>query len=164
MKRSFPPIEDDKITMLILGTMPGEKSLAHQQYYAHPQNRFWRVIAKITNRQLPDKYDQRTAMLSEAGIGLWDIIHNAEREGSLDSNIKNEYPNDLDKFIKTHPFLKAIAFNGKGAERLYTKYFTKKPSIRYISLPSTSPANAVFTFEKLYKEWNAALTVYISAR
>jgi len=159
LKRSFAPIENNEITVLILGTMPGERSLADQQYYAHPQNRFWRVIAKIAGRPAPDRYEDKVTMLLETGIGLWDVILNAERKGSLDSNIKNEHPNDLDKFIETHPSLKAVAFNGKGAEKLYSKYFTRKANIHYISLPSTSPANAIFTLEKLSKEWCAALGV-----
>ena len=162
MKKSFAPIENSRIRVLILGTMPGERSLADQQYYAHPQNRFWRLFAKMADHPLPDKYDQKTAMLLETGIGLWDVIHNAEREGSLDSNIKNEHPNDLDKFIEAHPSLKAIAFNGKGAEKLYSKYFTKKANIHYISLPSTSPANAAFTLDILYKKWMQELAKYIT--
>jgi len=161
IKRSFAPIENEKIIILILGTMPGEKSLALQQYYAHPQNRFWRIIAKIADRPLPDKYEERTALLPTIGVGLWDVISSAEREGSLDNNIKNEQPNDLDRFIEEHPSLEVIAFNGKAAEKLYSKYFIRKSTIHYISLPSTSPANAVFTLDTLYDKWIRELGIYL---
>ena len=161
IKRSFTPIENEKIIILILGTMPGEKSLALQQYYAHPQNRFWRIIAKITDRPLSDKYEERTALLPTIGVGLWDVISSAEREGSLDNNIKNEQPNDLDRFIEEHPSLEVIAFNGKAAEKLYSKYFIRKSTIHYISLPSTSPANAVFTLDTLYDKWIRELGIYL---
>ena len=157
IKRSFAPIENNDVIVLILGTMPGEKSLEYQQYYAHPQNRFWRVIAEITNQPLPEKYEDKTTMLLTSGIALWDVVHSAEREGSMDSNIKNEKPNDLKKFIDTHPNLKVVVFNGRGAEKLYSKYFIRRPEIHYISLPSTSPANARFKITDLCEKWGMAL-------
>jgi hypoxanthine-DNA glycosylase len=128
---------------LILGTMPGEKSILLGEYYAHARNRFWKIIAAITNNDLPATYADKKLLLLNSGIAVWDVAHRAKRKGSLDSNIKDEEPNDLDDFIARHKHLKCIGFNGRKTELLYDKYFERKSEIRYISLPSTSPANTV---------------------
>lgn len=154
IKTSFAPIEHANIEILILGSMPGEKSLQEQEYYAHLQNRFWKVMAYVTKSELPQNYDQKTAMLLAHNIGLWDIVHQAERVGSLDTAIENESPNDLESFIEMHKKLKIIAFNGKKSETLYRKYFNPKPQIQYVALPSTSPANAGIRFDGLCEKWS----------
>lgn len=153
LKNSFPPISDNETEILILGTLPGERSLEMQQYYAHPQNRFWKVIAQITKSNLPINYEEKLSLLRENKIGVWDVVHSAKRIGSLDINILDEIPSDLDGFIENHPKLKTIAFNGSKSQKLYDKYFKRNPTIKYLPLPSTSPANATYNFERLCKSW-----------
>lgn len=153
-KISFDAIANNESKILILGSLPGNKSLEQHEYYAHPRNRFWKIISDITSNDFPQTYSEKIDLLLRSRVAVWDITHKAEREGSLDSNIKNEIPNDLDSFIATHQNLKVIAFNGQTAERLFDKYFSRKDNIIYISLPSTSPANAMFNYERLYKEWS----------
>lgn len=157
LKTSFAPIADINIKILILGTLPGEKSLEMQLYYAHPRNRFWRVIAEITSSKLPNDYSEKLELLQQNKIGVWDVVQSAKRIGSLDTNILEEVPNDLDNFIENHPNLKVIAFNGSKSNKLFDKYFTRKPELKYLSLPSTSPANATFTFERLCEKWREIL-------
>ncbi|MDR0695037.1 MAG: DNA-deoxyinosine glycosylase [Prevotellaceae bacterium] len=156
-KTSFAPISNPSTTILILGTMPSDKSLALGEYYGHPGNRFWKIIATITGNELPLTYSGKKQLLQKAKIGIWDIVHQADREGSLDSAIKNETPNDLKRFIAKHPQLRVIGFNGKKAEQLFDRYFTRKPGIKYISLPSTSPANAGFSVENICTVWRGIL-------
>ena len=157
IKYSFSPISDANIKILILGSMPGDKSLAANEYYAHPQNRFWFVLAQITGKNLPTTYSEKINLLLSHQIGVWDVAHSALRKGSMDSAMKNEIPNKIDEFISQHNELKLIVFNGKKAEALYIKYFAQKTGISYLSLPSTSPANATVTFEKLVLIWQTGL-------
>ena len=147
------PISNPEIEILILGSMPSEKSLQEQEYYAHPQNRFWRVIATILNSELPNEYSHKINLLQSNKIGLWDVVHQAKRIGSLDSAIEEESPNDIETFILQHHKLKTIAFNGKKSEELFYKYFKPNQGIRYVSLPSTSPANAGIKLDGLCERW-----------
>lgn len=156
-KKSFEPISGPNTTILILGSMPGDKSLELSEYYGHARNRFWKVIAAITSNPLPLTYDEKKELLAQTNIGLWDVVHTADRKGSLDTAIKNEIPNDIDGFITRHPELKVIAFNGAKSEALFNSYFKRKEGIRYVSLPSTSPANAAISFEKLCTVWQKIL-------
>ncbi|MDR2358253.1 MAG: DNA-deoxyinosine glycosylase [Prevotellaceae bacterium] len=156
-KTSFAPISNPSITILILGSMPSDTSLERGEYYGHPANRFWKIIAAITNNELPLAYPDKKQLLLKANTGIWDVVHHANREGSLDSAIKNETPNDLERFMAKHPQLRVIGFNGKKAEQLFDKYFTRKPGIKYISLPSTSPANASFSFARICAAWRGIL-------
>jgi hypoxanthine-DNA glycosylase len=156
-KISFKPIADKEITILILGTIPGDKSLELNEYYGHPRNRFWKIIATITNNTPSNLYFDKKQMLLKSKIGLWDVAHKANRKGSLDSAIRNEKPNDIEKFLLMHRNIKTVCFNGRKAEALYDKYFKRKREIKYILLPSTSPANARFDFDKLCAEWKRIL-------
>lgn len=158
LKTSFDPISNADTTILILGTIPGDKSLELQEYYGHARNRFWKVIAKITGNEAPITYDDKKALLLQTTIGVWDVAHKATRKGSLDSAIFDEEPNDLDNFIAKHANLKVIGFNGKKAEALFDKYFERKGGIKYVSLPSTSPANATINFEKMCGLWLEVLS------
>ena len=157
IKQSFDPIVDPKTTILILGTMPSDKSLALAEYYGNPRNRFWKIIATITNNELPLTYSDKKELLKKTGIGVWDVVHKASRKGSLDSAIENEEPNDLDSFIATHKNIKVIGFNGAKSEALFNKYFDRKPGIRYVSLSSSSPANAGISFDALCNVWRQLL-------
>lgn len=123
------------------------------EYYAHPRNKFWRIVAIITNNKLPLSYLEKKALLLKTDIGIWDVAHKAYREGSLDTAILNEVPNDLDSFIASHKKLKVIGFNGTNAEKLYDKYFERRADINYHLLPSTSPANTTVSFENSCGKW-----------
>ncbi len=153
IKASFEPISNSETEILILGTIPGDKSLELGEYYGHPRNRFWKIISTITENEMPLAYDDKKELLLQSNIGVWDVAHNAVRPGSLDSDIRNEQPNDLDSFIESHPKLKVIAFNGAKAQAIFDKYFERKSGIRYVALPSSSPANAAIGFEKICEKW-----------
>lgn len=153
IKTSLSPIENSSIQILILGTLPGEISLKLQEYYAHPRNRFWKIISVVTNQHLPSLYSERKTFLIKNRIGLWDVLHSASRMGSLDSRIRNGIPNDLEIFIKQHKNLKVIGFNGKESEKQYDRFFLRNKKIRYISLPSTSPANSNLHMEEIILRW-----------
>lgn len=157
-KSSFGPISNSETTVLILGTMPGNKSIELGGYYGHSRNRFWKIISAITDNDLPQTYTEKKALLLKTKIGIWDVAHIANRKGSLDSAIENEEPNDLDDFIVKHKNLKVICFNGSKSEVLYDKYFDRKTGIKYISLPSTSPANTGIDFENICKKWRQIMS------
>jgi len=158
---SFPASIDANCRILILGSMPGEASLQQQQYYAHPQNRFWPMICNILNSStVPSSYENRLKLLLDHNIGLWDSLAFCERSGSLDSAIKKEQPNDFPALFKNYPQIKKICFNGGKAFQSFKKHHkdllqdTKK---EFIALPSTSPANARWQMPKLLDAWKAAL-------
>jgi hypoxanthine-DNA glycosylase len=157
LKQSFDPISNSKTKVLILGTMPGDKSLELGEYYGHPRNRFWKIIASITYNNMPTTYSDKKELLLKAGIGIWDVAHKASRKGSLDIAIVNEEPNDIDNFITRHKNLKVIGFNGTKAEELFDKYFSRKVNLKYISQPSTSPANTGIDFENICRIWKQIL-------
>lgn len=152
-KNSFEPISNENTEVLILGTMPGDKSLDLGEYYGHPRNRFWKIISTITKNDLPQTYSEKKKLLLKSRIGIWDVSHKAVRKGSLDSAIKEEEPNDLTGFIEKHKNLIVIGFNGTKSEKLHDKYFDRKSGIKYISLPSTSPANTGIDFDGICKKW-----------
>lgn len=157
-KTSFDPIANADTTILILGTMPGDKSIELGEYYGHPRNRFWQIISTITKESLPITYVDKKELLLKSKIGIWDVAHKANRKGSLDSAIREEEPNDLDSFIASHKHLKVIAFNGTKAQALFDKYFNRKEELKYILLPSTSPANTGINLENSCNEWRKILT------
>ena len=157
-KTSFEPISNNNTTILILGTMPGDKSLELGEYYGHSRNKFWKIISTITGNELPPTYSDKKALLLKTKIGIWDVAHKANRQGSLDTAIENEEPNDVDGFITKHKNLKVIGFNGTKSEALYDKYFDRKGDIKYILLPSTSPANTGIDFDNICKVWRQVLS------
>jgi hypoxanthine-DNA glycosylase len=156
-KLSFEPISDCSTEVLILGSLPGEKSLAMHEYYAHPQNKFWRIIAAITNNHTPATYDDKLSMLITNKIGVWDVVREAKRIGSLDTNIVDEVPNNVDGFISRHTNLKVIGFNGTKSMKLFDKYFKRHEHLKYIHLPSSSPANARIKFDQICEKWRELL-------
>lgn len=157
----FAPIVSDDAKILILGSLPGQRSLEEQKYYAHPQNLFWYCVAQIVAQPLPEAYEERVEMLYRSRIALWDVIAKGEREGSLDSNIvrSSVSPNPLPEFIRKLPELKLVAFNGKAAEAMFwrssRRYGWEKDLsyISYVTLPSTSPANAQMSKEDKVRAW-----------
>ena len=151
---SFEPLVRDDIEILVLGTLPGKKSLELGQYYGHSRNRIWKILSTITGDDLPTNYEEKKQILFDNKIGLWDVAQSANRKGSLDVNIKDEIPNNIDQLILICGSIRVIGFNGKKAEKLFYKYFSKKYGIKYISLPSTSPANMAISFEDICDRWS----------
>lgn len=156
-KSSFDPIANKDACKLILGSLPGDRSLEMNEYYGHTQNRFWRVIATIFNESFPRDYREKQELLLRNKIAVWDVAHSAFRPGSLDSAIRNEMPNDINGFLIRHPKIQTICFNGKKAEAMYKKYFDKDTKKNYLSMPSTSPANAGCSMDQLITEWKKML-------
>ena len=143
---------DEKSKVLILGSFPSVKSREQGFFYGHPQNRFWKVLSAILCELLPKTIDEKRTMLIKNNIALWDVIASCDILGSSDSSIKNVIPNDISKILDTAD-IKAIFTNGRTSFNLYNKYILPKTDVKPIYLPSTSPANAAFSVEKLIDEW-----------
>ncbi|HVF36317.1 MAG TPA: DNA-deoxyinosine glycosylase, partial [Sphingomicrobium sp.] len=141
LKRCMPPAGSDDARLLILGSLPGEASLAAQRYYAHPQNQFWRLIGRALGEELGAlPYEERLARLAARRIALWDVVGEARRDGSLDGSIRGATPNRLADFVATHQNLRAIGFNGQTAARLGRAALGTSGALQLIDLPSSSPA------------------------
>lgn len=155
-KHSFPPVVDTRVRLLVLGSLPGERSLAEQRYYAHPQNQFWRLISPAAGRDLPAlPYDDRLATLLAAHIGLWDVVASATRPGSTDAAMRDIEGHDIVGLATALPDLRAIAFNGGTAFRHGTKQLGGAAD-RYavVLLPSSSPLHTI-GFEAKCPAWSA---------
>lgn len=155
-KRCFDPVVDERTRVLVLGSLPGERSLARQEYYANPQNRFWMLMSGVTGVDLVAlDYAARLEALLASGVGLWDVVAEAQREGSLDQRIRGHVGNDLPGLAAGLAALTAIAFNGGTAARLGLKALGEHAS-RYeiVRLPSSSPAHTLAYAEKS-KAWQA---------
>ena len=154
-KRSFPPIVDARARVLVLGTLPGEESLRRREYYAHPRNLFWPIIFALFNATPAMNYPERLAFVAARRIALWDVCELGEREASADSTIRGERPNAIDRLLDAHPLIRAVAFNGSGARRLYDRHFARRTELTYLALPSTSPAHARLDFAAKLVRWAA---------
>lgn len=157
---SFASVAHSTAKILILGSMPGKASLDASQYYAHPRNTFWKIMGELIGFEPSNPYDKRLEALKAADIALWDVLHSCHREGSLDTAIETDSieVNNFKVFFDTHPDIKVVCFNGAVAERYYQRCVLFKPdSIRYIRLPSTSPAHAALTFEQKVFAWREAV-------
>ena len=140
VQHEFEPVYDEYSQILILGTLPSVKSRENHFYYGHPQNRFWKLLAYLTQAQIPD-------------MAVWDVIAECDIIGSSDSSISNVTPTDLSRVLSTAP-IRQIYANGATAAKLYHKYQEKITGRDIITLPSTSPANAAFSMERLAENWN----------
>jgi hypoxanthine-DNA glycosylase len=149
---SFPPIAKKDSKLLILGSMPGKDSLKYNEYYAHPRNAFWKLMFDILQTPYSSDYSKKQQLLFDNKIALWDTLANCYREGSLDSDIMEEEPNDIRAFLDTHPKVRNIAFNGKSSQLFFNRYI-KGINLPSVTLPSTSPAY-VISYEKKLIEWN----------
>ena len=156
-KKAFAPIANEDSKILILGTMPGERSLALQQYYGHAGNHFWKIIYSLLGKPFRKKYEDRKNLLLDKKIALWDVLEYCESKGSADSAIANEKANDFNSFYITHPKIKQVFFSSKKAEEFYDKYVGKKQRIDYAALPSPSSANTWKTFEDKLQDWRLIL-------
>ena len=149
----IPPLFDKNSEVLVLGSFPSVKSREAQFFYGHPQNRFWAVIAAVYRQQKPLTIEEKKLLILENKLALWDVIAECEIEGSADSTIKNVKANDL-SIILQNSAVERIYVNGKTAEKYYNKYTLPQTGVKAVCLPSTSPANAAWGFEKLVKAWS----------
>ncbi len=145
LKRSFPPVVDPQTRLLVCGSLPGDRSLAARRYYANPQNQFWRLLSPAAGADLPGlDYDSRLRRLKTAGIGLWDVVAQAQRPGSTDAAIRDHRANDLAALAATLPDLRAIAFNGGTAHRLGIRQLGPLADrLTVVALPSSSPLHTI---------------------
>lgn len=159
----FPPIADRKARVLVLGSMPSEASLAAGQYYAHPQNQFWRIMGALLAFEASASYARRQAALRRAGIALWDVVASCLRTGSLDSAIIEDSirVNDFGAFLATHSGIVRVCFNGRRAESAWRRYvacrLTAARKLDFHLLPSTSPAHAGMSYLRKLRAWESAI-------
>ena len=159
MKTAFKPIGSKDSKILILGTMPGDRSLRLQQYYGHAGNQFWKIMFSLFERPFSQDYNQRIDLLLKNKIALWDVLSHCERKGSADTGIEKEVPNDFASFYKSHQNIKHVFLTSKKAEKFYDKHIGKNSSRNYYLLPSPSRANTWKTFDTKLNEWKQILKV-----
>lgn len=158
---SFTPIVDKSARVLVLGSMPGVLSLKAKQYYAHPRNAFWRIMASVYGFSAELPYESRVEKLKASRVALWDVLHECARVGSLDSAIEkgSRVPNDFQSFFQQYPQIRCVAFNGAEAEKSFNKFALPHlniSGIRFVRLPSSSPAHAI-SFDQKIAAWRMAL-------
>lgn len=153
--QSFEPVYDINSRILILGTMPSPASIAAGMYYSHPRNAFWQIMHDITGDDPGKSNTSKRLFLLRHGIALWDTLNECEREGSLDSNIKNGRPNAVADLIAGCPQIKAVFLNGGAALKYYKRFHAEKIALPYYNLPSTSPANARGGYIRKLEAWRA---------
>ena len=152
LNHPFPPLYDENSKVLILGSFPSVKSREQNFFYGHPQNRFWKVVSAVMDTDTPVTIEEKSDFLHENHIALWDVIASCDITGSSDSSIKNVVANDLTDILKNADIWQ-IFVNGKTAEKYYNKYIRDTIGREAVCLPSTSPANAGWSVEKLVKTW-----------
>ena len=160
MITAFAPVFDENSRILILGSMPSVKSLEQGFYYGHPQNRFWKILGEIVGEKFPEDIPGKKEMLAKYGIALFDVIAACEITGSSDSSIRNAVPNDLTPILVAAN-IRQIFTNGKTADRMYRKYCEKQTGRNAVCLPSTSPANAAWSLDRLIDEWKRAIEPFL---
>ncbi len=159
---SFPPVAAADARTLILGSMPGRASLTAGEYYAHPRNLFWPILGELVGAHPTLPYAERLQKLTGAGFALWDVLQSCEREGSLDGNIDpaSIVPNDFATFLSEHPCIVQVFFNGTMAETSFRRHVLRtlppRP-LHFMRLPSTSPANAGYSFARRLEAWRALI-------
>lgn len=185
-KTGLAPLVCDRPQVLILGSLPGDRSLELQEYYGHPQNRFWKVIAGTHGLPCPPGYPEKKRMLADCRIALWDVYHAASRPGSMDADIRKGEFNDIAGLLDRFPEIRTLALNGSAAAAGFDRYVSRlgygsralpaersrnadMPSVSSVSIsghqlrifrmPSTSPANARWTLDRLTEAWNAAFSI-----
>ena len=152
ISHTFSPVYDEQSEILILGSFPSVKSREQGFYYGHSQNRFWKVMASICKQEVPNTIEEKKEMLLKNHIAIWDVIDSCDIIGSSDSSIKNVIPADIVGLL-TKTKIRKIFANGKTAGKLYEKFSKEKTGLEITVLPSKSPANAMFSLERLITEW-----------
>ena len=148
----IPPVFDTDSRILILGSFPSVKSRESCFFYGHPQNRFWKLLARLRKEDIPSSVEEKKAFLLRNHIAVWDTIHSCSIEGSSDSSIRDVVPNDLASILD-HSSIQAIYTNGGLSGKMYDRFFRKQTGIEAIKLPSTSPANAAWNLDRLTDAW-----------
>tara|TARA_R110000868_G_scaffold111687_3_gene301358 strand:+ start:348 stop:824 length:477 start_codon:yes stop_codon:yes gene_type:complete len=157
MINSFPPIVNKNTTIVILGTIPGIASLDKNEYYGNPRNHFWSIIFTFFQQEdIAERFSDKITFLQSKNIGLWDVLQNCERKGSLDINIKNQIVNDFETLFKKYKYIDTLIFNGKESHRYFYKKYRQIKGMTYYVMPSTSPANTM-TFKKKLELWSTSL-------
>lgn len=149
---SFPPIISKDSKILILGSIPGVQSLEKQEYYAHPQNQFWKILFELKQENFTNQYAEKLIFLAKIKIALWDTIESCERKGSKDTEIKNEVENSILELLKNFPNIKAIFCNGQKSHKNLMKILDKNHPLPIFVLPSTSPLHTI-SLEKKMESW-----------
>lgn len=152
MKHTIPPVYDQHSRILVLGSFPSVKSREQQFFYGHKQNRFWKVLAEIFNCPVPGNVEEKRKMLLEHHVAVWDVIESCSITGSSDASIRDVVPNDLSRIFDSADIQKIYA-NGAKAYELYGKHLKPVWNRECVKMPSTSPANAAYSLERLVKEW-----------
>ena len=153
----IPPFCAEGARVLILGSFPSVRSRESGFFYGHPQNRFWRVLASLFGERVPATIADKKHLLAAHGIALWDVIASCRITGSADSSIRDVVPNDIATLIQAHD-IRAVFTNGRTAQALYDKHILPSLGIPAVCLPSTSPANAAWSAERLAAAWRAVIT------
>lgn len=148
----IPPLFDENSRTLILGSFPSVKSREQSFFYGHPQNRFWKLIAMLFDEEIPQSIDEKKQLILKHNLALWDVIHSCTITGSSDSSIKDVVPNDLSVILQNSRVDRIFA-NGALSYKMYMKYIFPQTGIEAVKLPSTSPANAAFSLERLAESW-----------
>lgn len=160
----FPPVVDGRASVLILGSLPGRRSIAEQQYYAHPRNAFWRILGQLLGFEADNGYPQRCRELRDRGVALWDVLASSVRPGSLDSaiDIASAKPNDFAALLARHGGIRTICFNGAKAGSLFRRLVLPElaaaTDLRLLDLPSTSPAHAAMPYAEKFRRWSVIRT------
>lgn len=160
---TFGPVYDENSRILILGSMPSVKSREQQFYYGHPQNRFWKVLSAVFDENVPVSIDEKRAFLIKNHVALWDVIESCDIIGSSDSSIRNVTANDMEVILKNAD-IRAIFVNGGKANELFVKYcrkYVREDKPKLVKLPSTSPANAAWSLERLTDIWRSEISAVL---
>jgi hypoxanthine-DNA glycosylase len=162
----FPPIAGNAPAVLVLGSLPGKKSIVEQQYYAHPQNAFWKIMGALFEARTELLYEERVSVLKKNRIALWDVLQSSSRPGSLDASIRVQSANcnDFVNFLHEHSGIRAICFNGKKAADLFARLaapgvLRQYPDLKLETLPSTSPAHAAMPYQEKLRRWTIVKTL-----
>ncbi len=158
IRHPFPPLYNKDSKILILGSFPSVKSREQMFFYGHPQNRFWKVISSVFGCNVPETVEEKKRFLFENGIALWDVIASCEITGSSDSSIRNVKANDLSDILREAD-IKQIFVNGKTAEKYFKKYTKAQINRDAVCLPSTSPANAAWSVDRLVEKWKVIKSI-----
>ncbi len=153
IQHPFPPLFSENSDTLILGSFPSVKSREAMFFYGHPQNRFWRVIATLYDEKMPNNINEKKRLILNHNLALWDSIQSCTITGSSDSSVRDVVPNDITSVINNSKIVR-IFCNGALSYKMYTKFIFPKTNIKAVKLPSTSPANAAFSLDRLVREWS----------
>lgn len=162
VKHDFEPVFDARSRVLILGSFPSVKSRENNFYYGHPQNRFWKLMARLLSEETPQTVEEKKQMLLKHGIALWDVVAECDIHGSSDLSIRNVIPADISRIL-TAADIRLIIANGSAAFKLYQKHCEQQTGREAVKCPSTSPANAVFTLDRLEESWREIMQPFLPA-